>query len=340
MDKRNKAALPRICCLDSPGSQLAQPATLEPAASDPAAPARLLAAALASMATAIFITDANGIILWVNDAFTRLSGYAALEAVGSTPAILNSGRHDRRYYSLLWETIQAGKVWQGQVTDRHKTGRLYVVEEIITPLFDQLGVPTHFIAIQHDITERQQESEHERYLAYHDILTGLPNRASFLLMLQLAIGRAHRDTGRLAVLFIDLDKFKPVNDAFGHHAGDQLLSAVGGRLRASIRKSDVVARIGGDEFVVVLNDKVTHGLACKLAGKLLHSLARQFTIGSHRVSIAGSIGLAFYPEDGLCVEELMIHADSAMYQAKVRGGGGYQCYTSDMAGASRPAGPS
>jgi diguanylate cyclase len=310
------------------------------AAAAPAAPDHLLAAALASMASAIFITDANGIILWVNDAFTRLSGYAGPEAVGRTPAILSSGRQDRRYYGLLWETILAGRVWQGEVIDRHKTGSLYVVDEIITPLFDQLGVISHFIAIQHDITERSHESERDHYLAYHDVLTGLPNRASFLLMLELALARARRDAGRLAVMLIDLDKFKPVNDEFGHHAGDQLLSAVGGRLRASIRKSDVVARIGGDEFVVVLSDKVSPALARKLAAKLLHNLARQFTIGPHRVCIAGSIGLAMYPDDGLCADDLLINADSAMYQAKACGGGAYQCCGPAMAGPCAPTGES
>lgn len=312
------------------GKKLTPQGAPEPAAADAVAPVRLLAAALGAMASSVFITDTNGTILWVNDAFTRLSGYTSLEAVGSTPAILNSGRQDRLYYGLLWETILAGKVWQGEVIDRHKTGSLYVVDEIITPLFDQDGVVSHFVALQHDITERRLESERDRYLAYHDVLTGLPNRASFLLMLHLALARARRDTGRLALLFIDLDKFKPVNDEFGHHAGDQLLSAVGARLRASIRKTDVVARIGGDEFVVVLHDKVSHAFACKLAEKLLSKLARQFIIGPHRICIAGSIGLAFYPDDGLSVDQMLINADAAMYHAKVRGGGAYRCFNPGM----------
>lgn len=313
------------------GRKLTQQGAPGPAAADALAPTHLLAAALATMASSIFITDANGIILWVNDAFTRLSGYSSLETVGSTPAILNSGRQDRLYYSAMWETILAGKVWQGEIVDRHKTGTLYVVDEIISPLFDQRGVASHFIALQLDITERKQESERDRYLAYHDVLTGLPNRASILLMLQLALARARRDKICLALLFIDLDKFKPVNDEFGHHAGDQLLSAVGARLRASIRKTDVVARIGGDEFVVVLHDEVSHAFACKLAEKLLNKLARQFMVGPHRICIAGSIGLAFYPDDGLCVDQMLINADAAMYHAKVQGGGAYQCFHPGMA---------
>jgi diguanylate cyclase (GGDEF)-like protein/PAS domain S-box-containing protein len=304
------------------------------------APAALLAAALTSMSSAIFITNANGIILWVNDAFTRLSGYSSLEAVGRTPAILNSGSQDRAYYALLWETILAGHVWQGEVIDRHKSGTLYVIDEIITPLFDRHGVASHFIAIQHDITLRKHESERDRYLAYHDVLTGLPNRASFLSILQLAISRASRDASLLALMFIDLDKFKPVNDEFGHRVGDQLLAAVGARLRGAIRKSDVVARIGGDEFVVLLHDKVTRALASRVATKLLGTLARQFMVSPHRLSIGGSIGLAFYPDDGLCVEEMMVNADAAMYQAKIGGGGAFRCCHPAMARAGPSAGKS
>lgn len=304
-----------------------------PTATDPDAAHRLLAAAMVSMASSIFITDARGIILWVNEEFTRLSGYSSLEAVGCSPAILHSGRQDRAFYSVLWKTILAGRVWRGEVIDRHKSGTLYVVDEVITPLFDQHGAASHFIAIQHDITQRKHETEREHHLAYHDFLTDLPNRASFLPILQLALARASRDSGRLACLFIDLDKFKPVNDAFGHHIGDKLLSAVGARLRASIRKSDVVARIGGDEFAVLLHEKVCPALAGQLAATLLHSLASPFMIDAHRICIAGSIGLAFYPDDGRCVDELMISADSAMYQAKMRGGNSYYRHRLDMAEA-------
>lgn len=303
------------------------------AARAPDAPADLLATALASMASAIFITDANGIILWTNEAFTALSGYCSHEAVGRTPAILNSGRHDRSFYTLLWKTLLSGRVWQGEVTDRHKSGRLYVVDEIITPLFDQHGVATHFIAIQHDVTQRQQELARQQHLASHDILTNLPNRSSFLPALQLAVARASRDTSRLALLFIDLDHFKPVNDEFGHQIGDQLLSAVGARLRAAIRQSDVVARMGGDEFVVLLHEGVSRALACRLAAKLLSTLERHFMIGPHRLCIGGSIGLAFYPEDSLSVEDMLLHADVAMYQAKHGGGRRYQCYRAGMSGA-------
>jgi diguanylate cyclase (GGDEF)-like protein/PAS domain S-box-containing protein len=297
------------------------------------APPPLLAAALASMASAIFITNSDGIILWVNDAFTRQSGYSSQEAVGQSPAILSSGRQDHAYYALLWETILAGKVWQGEVVERHKSGSLYVVDEIITPLFDQRGVASHFIAIQHDVTRRTQELARDRHLAYHDVVTGLPNRASFLLVLQLAMASARRDQGCLALLFIDLDKFKLVNDSFGHHTGDQLLAAVGARLRAAIRKSDVVARIGGDEFVVLLHHRVAPALACSLAEKLRRTLERRFMISQHRLAIGGSIGLAFYPDDGLGVDDLMINADAAMYQAKKRGGNAYQCHRAGMAGA-------
>lgn len=299
----------------------------------PAVPDALLAAALGSMASAVFITNTDGIILWVNDAFTRLSGYSRRDAIGRTPALLNSGCQDHAYYSLLWETILAGQVWQGEVIDRHKSGKLYVVDEIITPLFDSDGKLSHFVALQHDVHQRKQESERYRHLAYHDALTGLPNRASFLSILRMAMTKASNGMHRLALLFIDLDKFKPVNDNFGHHCGDELLAAVGARLRASIRKSDVVARLGGDEFVVLLEEKVSNEFACKLAKKLSSVLARQFMLGSQAVSIGASVGVAFFPDDAASAEELMRHADAAMYAAKLRGGDTYACYGCGMNGA-------
>lgn len=324
------ARLETIASIDAAGAGMPRSATGELGfayslhASQP-----LLAAALASMASAIFITDVKGVILWVNHAFTGLSGFSAQEAVGRTPAILHSQEGDRAFCSLLWKTILAGHVWQGDVVNRHATGRLYTVDEIITPLFDQSGLVSHFIAIQHDVTNRQQESERVRHLAFHDGLTGLPNRRSFLSILQSTINKAKDDGSSLALLYVDLDKFKPVNDEFGHHIGDRLLTAVAQRVRSAVRKCDLVARIGGDEFIVLLPSIASSGLACSLAQELIHSLTRQFTIECQRISIGASIGLAFYPRDGSGAEELMIHADRAMYEAKQRGGASYACYTRD-----------
>ena len=163
----------------------------------------LLARALATVANAIFITDYNGKIVWANDAFVRLSGFSPDELLRGSPAILQSGKQGADVYALLWQTIKAGKVWQGEIVDRRKDGSLYTVDEVITPLFDDAGNITHFIALQHDITSRKQESARTHYLAFHDILTELPNRASFFQLQEKAFSCARRNKHMLATLFVE-----------------------------------------------------------------------------------------------------------------------------------------
>lgn len=289
----------------------------------------LLAQALSSVANAILITDETGRIVWVNDAFSRLSGYAPEEAIGHTPALLQSGRQSRAFYADLWRTIREGKVWQGEVIDQRKDGSTYTTDEIITPLFDEHGAITHFIAIQHDITVRKQESEWTRHLAYHDALTGLPNRSGFLDVQERAIAHAKRTQLLLAMLFVDLDHFKPVNDTLGHHTGDQLLKAVADRLRAGVRKEDTVARFGGDEFAILLAGLADSDVAAGLAQKLCEALSRPFVLRGQTIRISASIGIALYPADGEDAESLLAHADQAMYQAKQQGGNNYQVYHAD-----------
>lgn len=286
----------------------------------------LLAQALASTANAIFITDDAGRIVWTNDAFNQLSGYSQEDTIGCTPAILQSGKQSHTFYTQLWQTILEGKVWQGEVIDQRKDGTLYTVDEIITPLFNEEGAITHFIAIQHDITQRKKDSEREHHLAYHDVLTNLPNRTHFLGMQQQAISHAKRTQHMLATLFLDLDRFKPVNDTLGHHTGDQLLAAVAERLRAAVRQGDVVARFGGDEFAILLTDLPDTEVATALAHKLIDTLSRPFVLRGQKISIGASIGVAIYPNDGEDPETLLMNADKAMYQAKCHGGGNYQFY--------------
>ncbi|MES2534819.1 MAG: sensor domain-containing diguanylate cyclase [Pseudomonadota bacterium] len=291
----------------------------------------LLAQALTATANAIFITDQAGRIVWTNNAFSRLSGYSREDAIGCTPAILQSGQQSQTFYRHLWQTIHAGKVWQGEVVDQRKDGSPYTVDEVITPLFDKQGRITHFIAIQHDITRQKQESDHDRYLASHDVLTGLPNRAHFLDVQQQAIWHARRTQHMLATLFLDLDKFKPINDTLGHHIGDQLLAAVAERLRAAVRQADVVARIGGDEFAILLTSLPSTDIATTLARKLLDTLSRPFVLRGQKIEISASIGIALYPADGDDPQALLMHADKAMYQAKCAGGNRYQLYSDVLA---------
>lgn len=214
------------------------------------------------------------------------------------------------------------------MTDRKKDGTLYTVDETITPLLDEHGVITHFIAIQQDMTLRNQQQEQDHYLAYHDALTGLANRTHFLELQQQAMLHAAHTKDMLALLFLDLDKFKAVNDTLGHDIGDRLLQAVAERLKAAVRKSDTVARFGGDEFAILLMGLLDMEVAITLACKLVATLAQPFVIAEHKLHIGVSIGISIYPGDGETQDDLMRKADQAMYAAKQQGGGKYQFYRS------------
>jgi len=287
----------------------------------------LLAKALVAAADPIFITDHSGHLVWVNEAFSERSGFSAQEAIGQTPRILKSGRHDASFYRDLWQTILAGQVWRGEIVERSKGGALYTAEEVITPLRDDKGSVSHFVGIQHDITMRKQETEREHFLAYHDALTGLYNRVIFLDLLQQAISRSRHSSLPLALLFLDLDNFKRINDAFGHETGDRLLIAVAERLGAAVRKStDAVARLSGDEFAILQTDLNDRQAAQSLGHKLLESIAQPFVLEGRKVHTGVSIGIAIYPTDGEAPDELLRNADKAMYLAKSRGRGICQFY--------------
>lgn len=286
----------------------------------------LLAKAITHLATPVFITDELGKIVWVNDAFCQLSGYAAEEVLGHTPAMLQSGQHGDGFYEHMWQTVRAGQVWHGEVVDQRKDGSRYTADEIISPLRENDGHVTHFIALQHDITQRERATKQEHYMAYHDLLTGLPNRAMFNLLQQKAIAQANRTQQLMAVMFIDLDGFKPVNDTLGHRAGDQLLAAVGERLRSSIRQSDTIARVGGDEFAMLVPGLEDAETADMLARKVTVNLARPFSLRGERIQIHASVGIALFPSHGADGETLLAHADKAMYQAKLQGGNRHVFY--------------
>ena len=280
---------------------------------------RIAAAAFESHESMI-ITDAQAMILRVNHAFTDHSGYSAAEAVGQTPRLIQSGRHDRLFYAALWADLRRVGAWQGEIWNRRKSGEVFPVWLSITAVRNEEGEVTHYVATHTDITLRKAAEEEIKHLAFYDPLTSLPNRRLLHDRLHQALSHAKRDSRRLALIFLDLDKFKPVNDEFGHKAGDELLQAVAQRLQACVRESDTVARVGGDEFVVLLPSIDAVQDALGVAEKIHEVLQQPFTLAQGQtVRISSSAGIAIYPEHGRNETALTSHADAAMYQAKASG---------------------
>ena len=257
---------------------------------------------------AIIITDAQANIVRVNRAFTRITGYPADEVLGQRPSKFKSGRHDAEFYRQMWVHLAREGHWSGEIWDRRRNGEIFPKWVSITAVLDADGQPTH----------------------YQDALTGLPNRLSLQERMEQVIALARRDGSRIALMLIDLDRFKQINDTLGHHIGDQLLIQVGNRLTESVRESDIVARLGGDEFVVVLNDQGATDSAARLADKIVAVLATPFLIADHELRTSPSIGICLYPDNAAALDDLIKHADVAMYQAKAEGRGRYRFFTPQM----------
>lgn len=291
---------------------------------------RLQGIAMASVANAVFITDCDGRIKWVNNAFTILSGYTAGEVCGKTPRLFKSGKHDASFYRQVWQTILAGKVWRGEIINRHKDGSLYTVNQVITPLLDTRGKVCHFVAIHEDISEKKEAEERILYMAHYDALTNLPNRILFRDHLELALVHAHRNGRMVAVMFLDLDRFKIINDTMGHVFGDQLLKLVAERLRGCVREGDTVSRLGGDEFTFIISDIAQPQDAVLIAQKILNVMSSSFQVEGHEVHVTPSIGIAMYPVDANDADGLIKKADTAMYYAKEHGKNTFKFYMEDM----------
>lgn len=277
---------------------------------------RLLSTALATANNAVFITDREGRIQWVNKAFSQLSGYAPEEILGQTPRLLKSGVHDAAYYERLWQTILAGEPFTSQTTERRKDGSLYTVRQVITPVRDSQGRVSHFISMHEDISEALAAQARIEHMAHFDALTGLPNRSLFFDRLAQALAMSRRSGDRVALFFLDLDRFKPVNDTYGHGVGDALLRAVAERLSGCVRESDTVARIAGDEFTIILPRIPGREDAARVAEKIIRVIGEPFEVEGHRIQIGVSIGIAFFPDDAEDPEALIRRADNAMYAAK------------------------
>ncbi len=287
---------------------------------------RLAASVFDNAHEGIMVTDPHGIIVEVNSTFSELTGYSHDEAVGQNADLLKSGHHNADFYVEMWATIRSKGHWRGEVWNRKKTGEIFVELLTISTVRDPNDQITHFVAIFSDITLIKQHQQRLENLAHFDALTQLPNRMLLADRLQLAMAQSERDQKMLAVCYLDLDGFKPVNDIHGHAAGDRLLVEVAQRLRQCIRGGDTVARIGGDEFVLLFAD-ITDVHECgHAASRILAALSTPFLIADHSIKISASIGVTLYPTDGSDADTLLRHADQAMYTAKQAGRNRYHLF--------------
>ncbi len=281
---------------------------------------RLAATVFETVLEAVMVTDANQRIIAVNPAFTRITGYSAQEAIGADFSLLASGYHTDEFHQALQQSLAIQGRWEGEVRNRRKTGEIFVAWLSINQVRDDAGQALYLVTGFSDITEYCVEAERVSHLAHHDLLTGLPNRALLLDRLHQGLHQTHRNSGQLALLFFDLDKFKPVNDQLGHTVGDRLLQALASRLLGEVRAADTLARLGGDEFVVLLPVIKDGRDAVTVAEKIRQAVDQPFLIDQHHISISASIGIAFYPDHATDAEGLLQCADSAMYRAKTQGG--------------------
>ncbi|NVD35345.1 diguanylate cyclase domain-containing protein [Marinobacter lutaoensis] len=274
----------------------------------------------------IMITDRHARIEFVNPAFTCLTGYEREEVLGRTPRLLSSGRHDAEFYDRMWQSLAHHGYWRGEIWNRRKSGELYLARLTITAITDEQGQLTHYAGLFTDITQSRRQEEQIRQLAYYDALTGVPNRRLLEDRLAHAIRHAHRKEVMLAVLFLDLDHFKQVNDTLGHAVGDALLVQFTQRVRDCLREDDTLARLGGDEFVVLLPEMDTLDDVIRVATRLVSQNATPYRIDGQEIRLGTSIGISVYPNDGTTVEELLNGADVAMYRSKRDGRNLYRLF--------------
>jgi diguanylate cyclase (GGDEF)-like protein/PAS domain S-box-containing protein len=291
---------------------------------------RLFARIFDTINEGVVVTDSANNIVSVNPAFSAITGYSAAEAIGKNPRLLHSGFMDKSFYDKMWQSINKNGRWQGEITDRRKNGESYIEWLSISTMKDERGEFSHHIAVVSDISERKAAEEHMVYIAQHDFLTDLPNRMLLHDRLTQAIAHARREQRKVAVMFLDLDRFKAINDTLGHLVGDKLLKIVAGHISSVARVSDTVSRLGGDEFAIMLPYVVDADDIATIAVKLLTSIAGPCVIDGNEIEVTTSIGISVFPEDGDDSESLIAHADAAMYQAKGNGRNNYQFFTHEM----------
>ena len=282
------------------------------------------------------IADANRNIVKVNPAFTAITGYSEAEVIGQDPHMLSSGRHDQNFYRMMWDRINTEGFWQGEIWNRRKNGEVYPELLSISSMTDESGQVTDYVAVIADISAIKESEAQMEYLAHHDPLTDLPNRLLLFYRMEHGIDVAKREGKQLALLMLDLDRFKDVNDSFGHLAGDQLLQQVAKRLASRLREVDTVARLGGDEFTVLLDDIAHPEDAARVAREIINDLSKSWQLPNYgEVRIGVSIGISLYPQHGETPEILLQHADVALYLAKAQGRGRYAYFSDELTDLAR-----
>nr|WP_292439863.1 EAL domain-containing protein [Methylophaga sp.] len=269
----------------------------------------------------ILITDAEGDIVDINPAFSEITGYSREEVIGKNPSILRSDKHSRLFYQEMWNSLHEQGLWQGEIWNRRKNGELYAELLTISALVDEHGETVNYLGLFSDITQSKEQQQALEMMAHYDMLTQLPNRSLFADRFKQAIAHSNRHHSLLAVVFLDLDGFKPVNDRYGHDTGDQLLIEVAQRIKASIRQDDTASRLGGDEFVLLLNDISSIDHCERLIKRIRHSIELPYVLDGDNISLSASLGITLYPLDQADADTLLRHADQAMYQAKLAGRG-------------------
>jgi diguanylate cyclase (GGDEF)-like protein/PAS domain S-box-containing protein len=278
----------------------------------------------------VVIADDAANIVGVNKAFTDITGYEESEVMGQNVRMLKSERHDRMHFANMWSQMMETGQWRGEIWNRRKNGELYPVWESVRAIHDDKGEISHFVSVFSDISSIKQSQEKLDYLAYHDPLTNLPNRLLFEDRLEQALKHARREKHQVALLFLDLDRFKNINDSLGHPIGDTLLVVVAQRLIQLLRDDDTVARIGGDEFVIVIENVAKVSEVAMLAQKLIDAFNTPLNVEEREMHVTLSIGISMFPGDGDDVPTLLKNADAALYRAKEEGRNGFQFYTSEL----------
>lgn len=291
---------------------------------------RLAATVFDNTMEGIAVTDASGVILAINPAFTVITGYSEFEALGRNMSLLKSDRHDKGFYEAIWQSLHMHGHWQGEVLNRRKNGEIFPQWTTISTVPGDEGGAASYVSVFTDISSIKDAVSRLEFLAHHDALTGLPNRRLLMSRMEQAMNRAQRAGRFCATIFLDLDRFKEVNDLHGHRGGDELLQQVADRIACRLRKTDTLARLGGDEFVALLEDLPRPEGAAQITRILIDQINQPFRLSSGlEASVGASAGISIFPDHGCDAETLIGCADDALYRAKEAGRNGYRFHTAE-----------